>query len=163
MTNLNAQYLGGLAKSAFSLAGHTHDASFIVSGTLASPRLAGTYARAVTFNNAGNNCVGNFSGNDSGLSGVPGSTLASLGIKSGTVSGSSDATFFYRVTVTFSTSYPNANYSITVTGRQPASPGAPPNGSYTSKTASGFTLILNNSGPSGATLSGDWMTVPYSN
>lgn len=40
VTNLNADLLDGLNSTAFALASHTHDASAIVSGTLADARLA---------------------------------------------------------------------------------------------------------------------------
>lgn len=45
VTNLNADLLDGLNSTAFALAGHTHDASAITSGTLADARLASNIPR----------------------------------------------------------------------------------------------------------------------
>jgi hypothetical protein len=45
VTNLNADLLDGLNSSAFAPASHTHDASALISGTLADARLASNIAR----------------------------------------------------------------------------------------------------------------------
>jgi hypothetical protein len=66
VTNLNADLLDGQHAAAFSLTGHTHSAADIVSGTLASGRLAGSYTNAVVFTNAANNFAGNFAGGFTG-------------------------------------------------------------------------------------------------
>jgi len=70
IANLNADLLDGLNSTAFAGASHTHVATDIVSGTLGSARLAGTYSNALSFNNPGNVFVGNGVG-ISGITSTP--------------------------------------------------------------------------------------------
>jgi hypothetical protein len=101
-----------------------------------------------------------------GAQGPPGtsSTLTSLGIKSGTVSGTTSSEFLI-INVTFTAPYPNANYSISITPRR-ASSGAvllQPSVNYTNKAATGFTIVIFVSDASPIAVNADWMTVPYNN
>ena len=70
VAHLNADLLDGLNSSAFALSNHTHSATDIISGTLSSARLSGTYSNALTFNNPANVFVGNGVG-ISGITSTP--------------------------------------------------------------------------------------------
>jgi hypothetical protein len=95
----------------------------------------------------------------------PGSTLTSLGIKSGIVTVSPSGLGIANVNVTFNTSYANANYSILLTpqtyifGSQQFNVSA----SFSSRSSSGFTInlvsTLNTTTPPSITC--NWMTIPY--
>jgi hypothetical protein len=77
--NLNADLVDGLHGSAFAPTGHTHSATDIVSGTLSSARLSGTYSNALSFNNPANVFIGNgvgISGITSTPAGAAGGALA---------------------------------------------------------------------------------------
>jgi len=75
VSNLNADLLDGLHASGFALANHSHAATDIVSGTLPSGRLSGTYSNAVTFSNAANV----FIGNGVGISGITSTPAGAAG------------------------------------------------------------------------------------
>jgi hypothetical protein len=79
VANLDADLLDGLHGSGYALAAHTHAATDIVSGTLPSGRLAGTYSNALNLNNPGNVFVGDgvgISGITSTPAGAAGGSLA---------------------------------------------------------------------------------------
>jgi hypothetical protein len=67
---LNVNFGGSGSATTASRTDHTHDASGIVSGFLASARLGGTYSNALTFSNPANSFVGAFQGDGSGLTNV---------------------------------------------------------------------------------------------
>jgi hypothetical protein len=68
---LNVAFAGSGSATTASKSDHTHDASEIISGFLASARLGGTYSNALTFSNPANS----FTGNGSGLTNVNASLL----------------------------------------------------------------------------------------
>jgi Collagen triple helix repeat (20 copies) len=94
----------------------------------------------------------------------PGSTLSSLGIKSGTVSGTTSSQFLLT-DVTFGSPYANANYSISISPRRASSGGVllQPSVNYTNKAATGFRIVIFVSSTSPTPTSADWITIPYNN
>jgi len=97
----------------------------------------------------------------------PGSTLTSLGIKTGSVTGSLSAQGIANLIVTFTTPFANTNYAIILTpkiflyGSQQYTVAA----SYTNKAVAGFTVnlstVINVSSPPAITC--DWAAIPYNN
>jgi hypothetical protein len=97
----------------------------------------------------------------------PGSTLTSLGIKTGSVTGSLSAQGIANLIVTFTTPFANTNYAIILTPKiflyssQQYTVAA----SYTNKAVAGFTVnlstVINVSSPPAITC--DWAAIPYNN
>ena len=88
VTNLNADFLDGQHATAFALSNHVHDASNIVSGTLASGRLSGVYSNSLTFTNPANSFAGTFSGNGAALTNLTIATAVLTGLAGGDLTNS---------------------------------------------------------------------------
>jgi hypothetical protein len=112
---------------------------------------------------AGANITITPSGNALQIASTGGATLASLGIKSGSISGvTSTSDQYLRTNIAFGSAYPNAQYSIAITPRKLGTD-PQPLVSYTNKTASGFTMQVFFPNTSATPVTADWLAIPYNN